>query len=175
VRTLLTLTFAVLLASPAPADTVEANASAHVAASPERVLALLADFDSWGRVFRSVETLSTERCAPQRARVRQRVHRAGLTFAYTLAATVDPAARRVDLQLDPSEPSDMELVTSTWRVDPHPDGGAFIQLRVQSRTRLRVPAFLERRIAESTARDSLDELVRALEHVAALGSAVGES
>jgi carbon monoxide dehydrogenase subunit G len=168
-RTALALTcgFGLLIAAGAArAETVETSVSARVAAPPDRVLAVLADFESWGRVFASVETLGAERQDDRRARVRQRVHRAGYTFRYTLAATVDRAARRVDLELDPNEPSDMETLATTWRVEPLDDGGALVTLRVRTRSRLPIPAFLERHITQRTASESIAELVRALERVA---------
>lgn len=136
---------------------------------------MLSDFESWGRVFVSVETLAAERQDAQRARIRQRVQRAGLTLGYTLTATVDPESRRVDLVLDPSEPTDMERLTTSWRVEPHPDGGSIIWLRVVTSTHLPVPRFLERHVAQSTTRDSIDELVRALERIAGARLATRES
>lgn len=161
-RVALALTCALLAASFARADTVEATASARVEAPPDRVLAVLADFESWHRVFESVETLGFERQDAQHARIRQRVQRAGFTLGYTLTATVDPATRSIEMVLDPSEPTDMDLLATRWRVEPHPDGGSWIHLRVVTRTRLPVPHFLERHIATRTARDSVAELVRAL-------------
>lgn len=166
-RLALALTCALLTASAAQAETVEATASARVDASPERVLAVLGDFESWHLVFESVETLGAERRDARHARIRQRVQRAGFTLGYTLAASVDPDAGAVDMVLDPSEPTDMELLATQWRVEPHPDGGSWIHLRVVTRTRLPVPRFLERHIARSTARDSVAELVRALGRTAA--------
>jgi ribosome-associated toxin RatA of RatAB toxin-antitoxin module len=165
-RAALAFTIAILLATPAVAETVEATASAHVTASPEHVLAVLADFESWHRVFSSVETVRAERQDAHRARVRQRVHRAGLTLAYTLAATVDPAARRVELVLDRDEPTDMEMLVTSWCVSPHPDGGSTIELRVVTRMRFPLPGFLERHVTQTTARDSVAELARALERSA---------
>jgi ribosome-associated toxin RatA of RatAB toxin-antitoxin module len=162
----LILTWLLGIASPALAGTVEASATARVAASPERVIALLSDFESWDRVFESVETLRAEREDDHHARVRQRVRRAGFTMSYTLAARVDPAAGRVEMALDESEPTDMERLATSWHVVPHPEGGSLIRLHVVTRTKLPVPAFLERHIAESTARDSLRDLIRALDRVA---------
>ena len=173
-RTALAITVAILLASSARADTVEASASVHVSAAPQRVLALLADFESWGRTFASVETIGAERRDERSARVRQRVHRAGFTLGYTLTATVDPVARRIDMVLDPSEPGDMELLATSWSIEPASDGGSVIHLRVVTRTRLPVPSFLERHIAEGTARDSLDDVVRALERTTTSVASVGE-
>lgn len=162
-RAALAITVAILLASSARAETVEASASVHVAAAPQRVLALLADFESWDRTFASVETVGAERQDECRARIRQRVHRAGFTLGYTLSVTVDPAARRIDMVLDPNEPGDMELLATSWTIEAAPEGGSVIHLRVVTRTRLPVPGFLERHIAERTARDSLEDVVRALE------------
>lgn len=162
-RVALAITVAILLGASARADTIETSASIHVAAAPERVLALLADFESWNRTFASVETIGAERQDECRARVRQRVHRAGFTLGYTLAATVDPVARRIDMVLDPSEPSDMEQLATSWTIEPASDGGSVIHLRLVTRTRLPVPSFLERHIAQTTARDSLEDVVRALE------------
>lgn len=168
-RTALALTFGIglLVAGAATADTVETYSSARVGASADRVVAMLADFESWGRVFESVETIGAERQDADRARVRQRVRRAGYTFGYTLTATVDRAGHRVDLVLDPSEPSDMDVLASSWRVEPQPDGGSLITLRVLTRSRLPLPGFLERHIARRTTQESVAELVRALERVAA--------
>ena len=162
------------LAAPAAlADPVEADGSVHVGAPPDRVFAVLTDFDAWGRVFESVEMLGTERVDAHHVRIRQRVERAGLTLTYTLAASVDPAARRVDVALDPSDRGQMEELASTWTVAPDPSGGSIVTLHVVSRTNLPVPRFVERRVAKRTTRDSLDDLVRALERRAASRDRVG--
>jgi Polyketide cyclase / dehydrase and lipid transport len=167
----LVLAIGLVAAGAARADTVETTVSARVAASADRVLAVLSDFESWNRVFVSVDTIGAERQDDCRARLRQRVHRAGYTFAYTLAATVDRTEHRVELTLDPSEPSDMDVLRSTWRVEPLADGGSLVTLRVVSRSRLPVPGFLERHITQRTAEESLAELTRALERVAVADSA----
>lgn len=173
-RGALVLTLALGMAATAQAGTVEASASARVAASPERVIALLADFESWDRVFDSVETVRAERQDDRHARVRQRVHRAGLTMSYTLRAKVDPDAGRIEMALDRSEPSDMERLVTSWQIVPDPEGGSVIRLHVVTRTKLPVPAFLERHIAETTARDSLDDLIRALDRIAVSDPRVDE-
>ena len=162
---LASIALSLLVAATATADTVEIAVSARVGASPDRVLAVLADFESWGRVFDGVEVLAAERQDAHRARLRQRVHRAGYTLAYTLAATVDPAERRVDLVLDPSEPSDLDVLATTWRIEPLPDGGSLVTLRVRSRTCLPVPGFVERLVTQRTTEDSLFDLVRTVERV----------
>jgi hypothetical protein len=126
------------------------------------VLAVLTNFEAWSRVFAGVDTVATERRDARHARVRQVVRRAGHTLSYTLVVAVDPDAREVALALDPSEPSDVDDLRTTWRVRAHPDGGSTIELRVVSRSGLPVPSFVERRITEGTARSSLDDLVRAL-------------
>jgi len=165
-RAALALTLLLGFAPAARAGTVEASATARVAASPERVIALLSDFESWDRLFESVETVRAERQDDRNARVRQRVRRAGFTMSYTLAARVDPAAGRVEMALDESEPTDMERLATSWHVSPHPEGGSVVRLHVVTRAKLPVPAFLERHIAESTARDSLRDLIRALDRIA---------
>jgi ribosome-associated toxin RatA of RatAB toxin-antitoxin module len=154
------------IAGAARADAVETFASARVDAAPDRVLAVLADFESWNHVFPGVETLGAERQDAHRARLRQRVQRAGYTMSYTLDAIVDPTARRVDLALDPAEPGDLEVLSTTWRIDPLPDGGSLVSLRVRSRSRLPVPTFVERLMTERTAHESLADLVRSIERVA---------
>ncbi len=151
------------LASVARGDAVETSVSAHIAASPDRVLAVLADFESWSRVFDGVETLRAERQDARHVRLRQRVHRAGYTMSYTIFATVDPESRRVDLALDPAEPGDLDVLTTTWRIEPLPDGASLVTLRVRSRSRLPVPDFVERYITERTTHDSLADLVRSVE------------
>lgn len=161
-RFALALSFACLIAGRAAADAVEVTASARVGASPERVLAVLTDFEAWSRMFSGVDTVAAERCDERHARVRQVVRRAGHTLAYTLAVTVDPESRQVELILDPSEPADVDQLHTVWRVRAHPDGGSLIELRVVTRSGLPVPRFLERRVTQGTARASVDDLVRAL-------------
>lgn len=157
-----TLIVAVALASRALADPVEVELSAHVEASPERVLAVLTNFESWGSVFVSVETLHAERQDPFHARVQQKARRAGHTLAYTLVASIDPNARRVELALDPTRSHDLDVLQTTWRIHALENGSSRIDLRVLTDSGLPVPGFIERAVAESTARSSLDELVVAL-------------
>jgi hypothetical protein len=157
-----TLILALALASRAIADPVEVELSAQVEASAERVLAVLTNFEAWGSVFVSVETLHAERQDPFHARVRQKARRAGHTLAYTLVATIDPGARRVDLALDPTQSHDLDVLETTWRIHELPDGGSRIELHVVTDSGLPVPGFIERAVAEGTARSSLDELVVAL-------------
>lgn len=153
---------ALMLATAAAADPIEVEFAADVGASPEQVLAVLTNFDSWGNVFVSVETLSVVRQDAFHVRVRQKARRAGRTLAYTLIASVDPSARQVELALDPDQSHDLRVLRTTWRVDALPDGGAHIELRVVTESGLPVPGFIERVVAEGTARTSLDELVVAL-------------
>lgn len=157
-----TLAVALTLATHAIADPVEVDLSAHVDASPEQVLAVLTNFESWGSLFVSVETLHAERQDPFHARVRQKARRAGHTLSYTLVATIDPNGRRVELALDPAQPHDLEELRTTWRIQALPNGGSRIDLHVLTDSGLPVPGFIERAVAEGTARTSLDELVVAL-------------
>jgi carbon monoxide dehydrogenase subunit G len=159
------LVVALGIAGAARADAVETSISARVDAAPDRVLAVLADFESWNRVFDGVQTLA-ERQDAHHARLRQRVQRAGYTMSYTLDATVDPAARSVDLALDPAEPGNLDVLATTWRIEPLADGGSLVTLRVRSRSRLPVPDFVERCITERTTHASLADLVRSVERVA---------
>jgi ribosome-associated toxin RatA of RatAB toxin-antitoxin module len=153
-------------AGAARGDAVETSVSARIDAAPDRVLAVLADFESWNRVFDGVETVSAERQDANRARLRQRVQRAGYTMSYTVEATVDPEAHRVDLALDPAEPGDLEVLATAWRIEPLPDGASLVTLRVRSRSRLPLPDFVERRITEHTTHASLADLRRSVEHIA---------
>jgi ribosome-associated toxin RatA of RatAB toxin-antitoxin module len=168
-----TLGIAFVIASVARADAVETSVSARVDATPDRVLAVLADFESWNRVFDGVETLRAERQDARHVRLRQRVHWAGYTMSYTIFATIDPDARRVDLALDPAEPGDLELLSTSWRIEPLPGGASQVTLRVRSRTRLPVPDFVERSITERTAHESLADLVRSVERIAIADSGRG--
>lgn len=157
-----TLIFALAFAARAVADPVEVDLAAEVDAAPEHVLGVLTDFESWASVFVSVETLHAERQDPFHARVRQKARRAGHTLAYTLVATIDPGARCVELALDPNQAHDLEELRTTWRIHARPNGGSRIELRVVTDSGLPVPGFVERAVAEGTARTSLDELVLAL-------------
>jgi len=150
-------------ATAAAAGPVEVRVEKRIAAPPERVLAVLADFEAWDHVFDTVRLVHTERQTADHARLRQVTHQSGRTLVYTVDATVDRAARRVDLTLDPSEPHDVALLHSTWRVVPHPGGGSRVELRIAMQTGLPVPEILERLAVERGARRSVDELARALE------------
>ena len=91
----------------------------------------------------------------------------GRTVRYTVAAQIDTQARRIHLALDPDEPHDVAVLETTWRVHPHADGGSIVELHVVTSSGLPVPHFLERRITEGTTRNSVADLVRALDRVAA--------
>lgn len=162
-RLALTLITALAVATAAAADPVEVDLTAQVDASPEHVLTVLTNFESWGRVFVSVETLHAERQDPFHARVRQKARRAGHTLAYTLVATIDPNARLVELALDPTQAHDLEELRTTWRIHALPTGGSRIELHVVTDSGLPVPGIVERAVAEGTARTSLEELVVALQ------------
>lgn len=153
---------AVLLAAP-PARAVEhASASADVAHSPDAVWALLSDFERWPQVFPSVTSLAVDRVDAQRVRLHIRTSVAGQVVRYTLAATVDADARRIDCALDPSAPADVAALASSWRVRRMPGGGARIELRVRSESGFAVPAFVERQITARSTRQSVSALVAAL-------------
>jgi carbon monoxide dehydrogenase subunit G len=165
-RLVLSLVLALVLAGGAAADAVEVRMSARVAAAPERVLALLADFEAWDRVFTGVETRLAERRGASHARLRQHLRLMGRTVTYTLAAHVDAGARSIELALDPSERNDVAELRTTWRVRPHAEGGSTVELRVVTSSGMAVPAFVERQVTEGTVRATLADLVRALDRVA---------
>lgn len=153
------------LAAAASAEPVEVRVRARVEAPPERVMDVLASFESWSDVFRSVETLRVERLDGRSARFRQIAHRAGRDLSYTLLATVHDGSRRVEARLDPDRRHDLAVLDTTWQVRPRASGGSLIELRVVTDSGLPVPRFLEERIASSTTRTSLEELVQALDLV----------
>lgn len=159
-----------LLATPriAGAGAVEVIATAQVAASPERVFELLTDFGAWERVFSGIRVLRVEHLDAESARVRQLTRVIGRPVACTMAATLRPAARQLDLVLDDREPHDIAELASFWRVMPAPGGGSNVELRVVARSGLPIPEFMERRIVEQSARRTVDDLVRALTRVASL-------
>jgi hypothetical protein len=47
-------------------------------------------------------------------------------------------------------------------VDPAPGGGSLVELRVRSESGAAVPRFLERRVTERSARESVDALAAAV-------------
>lgn len=152
-----------LLATAPPAHAREqAVASAEVADAPETVWALLTDFDGWEQLFPAVSSLAVERVDARSARLHTRTRVAGLSVRYTLAATLDAAARRLDCTLDRREPADIEALTSSWRVRATDGGGARIELVVRAESGLALPGFVERRFTALVTRASLDALVAAL-------------
>jgi carbon monoxide dehydrogenase subunit G len=157
---------------PGPALGAEevAVASARVAASPATVWALLTDFDGWQQVFPSVTQLSVERVDVRRARLHTVSQNSGYTIRYTLATTLVPEERRLECALDPGGRNDLAELSLAWRVSPTPDGGSLIELRVRSNSGMPVPRFVERRMAERTARQSVAALASAAEHSVVVAS-----
>lgn len=146
-----------LLAGTARADD-DVVASRHVSAPPDVVWAQLTDFDSWTAMFPAIESLDHQRLGEHRERLRTANRVAGHTVRYTLLATADPSAHRLECHLDPSEPGDMEQLDSTWEIAPERSGGSRVELRVRSRSGRRIPSFIERLWARRSARQSVDAL-----------------
>lgn len=140
----------------------EAVAAAEVESHPDVVWSLLTDFSRWDRVFPSVASLEVLERGERRFALRTRTRVAGMTVRYTLAATVHAAERRLDCTIDPGEPSDVRALDSSWRVTALPGGGSRVELRVRSDAGLSVPRFVERRMTEQRARESVDALAAAL-------------
>jgi carbon monoxide dehydrogenase subunit G len=159
-----------LLATPrvAGAGAVEAIATAQVAAAPEQVFGLLTDFGAWERVFSGIRVLRAEQLDAESARVRHLTRVIGRPVACTMAATLRPAARQLDLVLDDREPHDLAELASFWSVTPAPGGGSNVELRIVARSGFPIPEFVERHIVEQSARRSVDDLVRALARVASI-------
>lgn len=153
----------VTVAAAAPAQALEeALAAAEVDAHPDTVWALLTDFDRWEQVFPAVTSLAVERVDADRVRLHTRTRVAGRTVRYTLAATLDRAARRIDCALDPREPSDVALLASSWRLRETAAGRTRIELHVRSESGFAVPGFVERRMTAFSTRESVAALVAAL-------------
>jgi carbon monoxide dehydrogenase subunit G len=148
--------------APAARGAEEALATAEVAETPEAVWAVLSDFASWERVFPAVANLEVDRIDERRVRLHTRTRVAGRLVRYTLAATVDADAHRIDCALDRRAPTDVVALESSWRVHETPAGGARIELLVRSESGFALPGFVERRIAELSTRQSVDALVAAL-------------
>jgi uncharacterized protein YndB with AHSA1/START domain len=151
-----------ILATNAEADPVEVAVATRVDMAPERVFALVADFDAWERIFGDVRVVRCERNG-NGARIRQTTRLAGRTVSYTITATLHPKAGRLEIALDPSEPSDLVLLRSTWQIDADPHGGSQVALRIVAKSGIPVPAFVERLATLHTARRSIDDLARALD------------
>ncbi len=160
------------VATRAAADPVEVAVATHVDATPDRVLAALADFESWGRIFGDVRVVRCERRG-NGARIRQTTRLAGRTVTYTITATLHPEAGRLDVALDASEPSDLLMLRSSWQIDAHPSGGSRIALSVVTKSSVMVPVFVERLAVAHTARRSIDELARALDRTGSRATYAG--
>jgi carbon monoxide dehydrogenase subunit G len=162
-RLALAAAIALLVATGASAGPVEVSLSRRVHAPPDRVLDLLGDFEAWDRTFRSVQLVRTERHSANHARLRQVTRQAGRTLVYSIIATLHRDEGRLDIALDPSEPNDLLLLSTTWRVAPHPAGGSQVELRVAMESGVPIPAIVERLAVERSARRTLDDLARAVE------------
>ena len=133
--------------------------SARVPVEPARVWALLTDFDAQSTLFPSTLHSSVEWIDEQRLRLRQTVRVAGFVIRYTLATTLDRERGVIEGLLDPSEPHDVADIATTWRVAPHRQGGTRVELRVRMRSGLPVPGWLEQRVTERSARETMQRLV----------------
>ncbi len=162
VRDAVLLLMMMILATNAEADPVEVAVATRVDMAPERVFAVVADFDAWERIFGDVRVVRCERHG-NGARIRQTTQLAGRSVTYTIIATLHPEAGRLDIALDPSEPNDLVLLRSTWQIDAHPSGGSRIALRVVAESDVPVPAFVERLAVAHSARRSIDALARVLD------------
>lgn len=156
------ITLAVAAAAPAALADDEAHASVEVAAPPDAVWALLADFARWEELFPTMGSVAVERVDEQRARLRTRTRVAGHTVRYTLDARSDARERRIECALAPGEPSDVAALVSRWRLVETPGGGTRIELSVRSDSGLPLPRFLERRMTALSTRQSVDALAAAV-------------
>jgi len=169
---LLLLMLMMILATNAEADPVEVAVATRVDMAPERVFAVVADFDAWERIFGDVRVVRCERHG-NGARIRQTTQLAGRTVTYTITATLHPEAGRLDIALDPSEPNDLVVLRSTWQIDANPSGGSRIVLRVVAESGVPVPAFVERLAVAHSARRSIDALTRALDRTSSRATYAG--
>jgi hypothetical protein len=165
---------AVLGVSLAPAAGAEevAMASARVAASPSTVWTVLNAFESWDRVFPGVSQIGVERVDPGRGRLHVTSETAGHRVHFTLVTIAVPEELRLECVLDPSHRNDVAVLSLAWRVSALPDGGSHIELRVRSDSGWPVPHFVERRVAERSARQTVAGLAEAVERPVVVASSV---
>lgn len=162
---------AVVALAPAASALEETVVVAEVAEAPDEVWALLSDLSRWSEIFPSFAGVAVEPLDARSARLRTRSRVGGVTVRYTLAATIDADARRIDCTLDPREPADVARLDTTWRLHETPAGGTRIELRLRSDAGLGLPRFLEHRLTESSTRRSMAALVGALRDRPALRAA----
>jgi ribosome-associated toxin RatA of RatAB toxin-antitoxin module len=157
------ITAAAFALAPRPAWAEDASfATARIPVPPERAWALITDFERHVGIIPEMLRSSAEWLSEDRVRLRQTKRIAGYTISYTLAVRIDSERRVIEATLDRSEPHDVAVLETTWRVAPHPDGGTHVELRVLSRSGLPVPAWLERRVTDRSTRETLRALAHAL-------------
>jgi hypothetical protein len=87
---------------------------------------------------------------------------AGLRVRYSLIATTTQSQCQVRFSLDPSEPSDLRQLESTWTIERVDEGESRIVLRVVSDSGLPVPGFVERRFTAASTQETVDAFLEEL-------------
>ena len=151
------------LSGAGPAWSADGEARARLQAEPARVWEVLSDLGAWPEVFPSITRVEIYEIDARHARLRQVTRAMGTTVSYTLNVSLIPEERRLELALDPAEPSDVDEITATWRVVALEDRGARVELRSRVVSGHPIPDFLEGRLVRRSVRDSLDALVAEVE------------
>jgi len=131
-------------------------AFAEIEARPEQVWSVLTDFEAWPRVFEEIQRVEVRRRPGAVISVRQTNLRFGWAVAYTSIPTLRPEQGRVEMQLDPRDPHDIEWVHAVWEIRSAPDSAnTQVALYLHVETGLPIPRFVERRWLEDSARQTV--------------------
>lgn len=150
-----------LAASVAAADQEMARIQTRIGA--DRVWATLTDFSRWPNIFPDLVSLCEEVSDDDKLLLRQAMRSFGLQLVHTSRVDLDPASRRLDLELAPSYPHGLEEFTSTWIVTSLDDESSVIELRVRADLALPIPGFVKRSLLRDSVQESAQALIDAAE------------
>ena len=138
----------------------EVAASAQIGATPEQVWRVLTDFDAWPEIFPDIDGVDVERIDSERVAVRKRGGGLGFDVEFTQLHTLRPVEGRIALELDRSQPSDIEELAGLWELRPIANGaGTHLVFRLRLDSGLPIPGFIERRAVARSMQRTVDAVV----------------
>jgi ribosome-associated toxin RatA of RatAB toxin-antitoxin module len=145
-----------------PVMAEHAEGSVEVAATPQAVMAVVADFDAypeWVGNLEQVEVLARDRRG-RGTRVAFRLRTPVLSAAYTLAYRYAP--RQGGLSWEYVEGT-LEDLSGSYTLEPTADGGTLVTYRLQVELGMPLPGLVKRQAARQIVRSALGDLKRRVE------------
>jgi len=139
-----------------------AEGSVEVAATPQAVMAVVADFDAypeWVGNLEQVEVLARDRRG-RGTRVAFRLRTPVLSAAYTLAYRYAPRGGGVSWEYVEGT---LEDLSGSYTLEPTAGGGTLVTYRLQVELGMPLPGLVKRQAARQIVRSALGDLKRRVE------------